>query len=85
LRKSGGGDIIQQNIGFYPNTSWKALAGTSVESKVVDNEGHEYNASLTMSVNATQFQAAIDKMQAIAGNEYNIEKWNCTDFALSNF
>lgn len=85
LRKTDGTNSVQQNIGFYPNVDLKSLTRLSVDSKVVDNEGHEYNASLAMNVNATQFQAALDKMQSIAGNDYNIEKWNCTDFALSIF
>jgi len=85
LRKANGANIVQQNIGFYPNTNWKSLSGFPVESKVVDNEDHEYNASLAVNINASQFQAALDRMQEIAGMNYDIKNWNCTDFALSVF
>ncbi|TKK64719.1 hypothetical protein FC093_21975 [Ilyomonas limi] len=85
LSKSGGGQSIQQNFGFYPEFGWKAPANVSIDSKVVDNAGHEFNASLTLTVNNSQFQAALNKVQAIAGYDYNITTWNCTDFALSVF
>ena len=85
LIKSSGSTSIQQNIGFYPETGWKSLSSYSVDSKVVDNAGHEFNSSLTASVSSTEFQAALSKMQSISGNDYNIETWNCTDFALAVF
>jgi len=85
LKKWGGGQSVQQNFGFYPEYGWKAPANVSIDSKVVDNAGHEFNASLTINVNASQFQAALNKIQAIAGYDYNITTWNCTDFALSVF
>ena len=85
LNKSGGGQSIQQNFGFYPETGWKAPFNVNVDSKIVDNAGHEYNASLSLTINSSQFQAALNKIQAISGNDYNITTWNCTDFALSVF
>lgn len=85
LNKSGGGQIVQQNFGFYPEFGWKAPFNMSVDSKVVDNAGHEFNASLSITVSGTQFQAALNKIQSISANDYNITTWNCTDFALSVF
>lgn len=85
LNKSGGGKTIQQNFGFYPEFGWKAPFNVSVDSKMVDNAGHEFNASLTLTVSSSQFQAALNKIQALSGNNYNITTWNCTDFALSVF
>ena len=85
LRKVNGGMSVQQNIGFYPQTSWKSLSSLNVSSKVVDNEGHEFNASLTASLNNVEFQAALNKIQSISSRDYNIETWNCTDFALAVF
>lgn len=83
--KSNGANIIQQDIGFYPESGWKSVANSSVTSKLVDNSGHEYNASLTITVNATQFQNALNKMQGESHMRYDIDDFNCTDFALSVF
>ncbi len=85
LNKSGSGQSIQQNFGFYPETGWKAPFNVNVDSKIVDNADHEYNASLSLTINSSQFQATLNKIQAISGNDYNITTWNCTDFALAIF
>lgn len=86
LYKAGGGSgIISQNIGFYPNTSWKAVGGGNITSKIVDDEGHKYNARYSISVSASQFQAALNAAQNFSNNDYNIATFNCTDFALGIF
>ncbi len=85
LTKTSGATTIQQYIGFYPETGWKSLANNPVTSKVVDNGGHEYNASLTITVDATHFQNALNKMQSESTVKYDIDDFNCTDFALTVF
>lgn len=85
LRKVNGGQIIQQNMGFYPEYGWKVIANANIGSKVVDNADHEFNASLSLTINGDQFHAALNKIQTIANYDYNITTWNCTDFALSVF
>ena len=76
---------VQQTIGFYPETDWKSLTDMTVASKIVDNAGHEYNASLARIVSSTQFQAELNKIKAVESWGYNITTWNCTDFALAVF
>lgn len=79
------GTLVSQNIGFYPSTGFKVLGGGDVNSKVVDNAGHEYNASYTISISPAQLQAAIDKVNSFSGNSYNMTNFNCVDFALGVF
>lgn len=79
------GTMVSQNIGFYPSTGFKVLGGGDVNSKVVDNAGHEYNASYTISISPAQLQAAIDKVNSFSGNSYNMTSFNCVDFALGVF
>lgn len=85
LRKVNGSNSVQQNIGFYPVTGWKSLSSANVDSKMVDNAGHEFNSSLTASISSTEFQAALNEAQSLSERDYNIETWNCTDFALAVF
>ena len=86
LYKAGSrGGIISQNIGFYPNTSWKSVGGGNITSKIVDDAGHEYNARYSITVSASQFQAALTAAQNNSNNDYNIATFNCTDFALGVF
>lgn len=77
--------LIQQNIGFYPNSSWKVTSGGDVSSKIGDDAGHEYNARYTISVTASQFQSALNTVQGLSTHNYNIAAFNCTDFALAVF
>ncbi|MFT4155136.1 hypothetical protein [Parafilimonas sp.] len=86
LTKSNGSTSIQQNIGFYPETGWKSIeANGPVPSKMVDNAGHEFNASLTVNIDATHFQNALNEIQYQSKSRYDIDNFNCTDFALSVF
>ncbi len=86
LYKAGAnGSLISQNIGFYPTTDYKAIGGTNVSSKIVDNAYHEYNARLTISVTPSQLQAAINTINAMSSQDYNLLTNNCTDFALAVF
>ena len=83
LTKSSGGISVQQYFGFYPQVGWKVLGRYPTASKMVDNGGHEFNASLTKTINGTQFQTTIKRMESLEAEDYDIITWNCTDFALS--
>ena len=85
LYKNSNAGLIQQNIGFYPNTGWKSINDYFVPPKMVDNANHEYNARYTISVSNTQFQAALNAVQTYSSYNYNIATFNCTDFALEIF
>lgn len=79
------GQLITQTIGFYPEGSFKAATGLNVESKIVDNAFHEYNARYTISVTPTQLRAAINQVRTLEHHNYNLATFNCTDFALAVF
>lgn len=79
------GALVSQNIGFYPSTGFKVLGGGDVNSKVVDNAGHEYNARYTIPISVGQLQAAINQVNAYSGNSYNMTNFNCVDFAIGVF
>ncbi len=79
------GALMAQNFGFYPDSPWKTTTGGNIGSKMIDDAGHEYNARYTISVNAVQFQAAIEAAKTCSNYYYNIASYNCTDFALSVF
>lgn len=85
LNKSTPYGGVSQDIGFYPNTSFKVLSGDNTASKVVNDGNHEYQARYTITVTAAQFQSAIDKLNQASSNDYNISHYNCTDFALDVF
>ncbi|MFL5738908.1 MAG: hypothetical protein ACJ75B_01720 [Flavisolibacter sp.] len=87
LRKSNGNQFALQNIGFYPKSNWKeVLNADPVDSKFVDDGGHEFNASLKMSLTPFQLKEIINKIRSMApGLKYDTDEFNCTDFALEIF
>lgn len=87
ITKSNGGQRVSQNIGFYPSQGWKvSLTNAPVDGKFVDNSVHEYNASLKMNINPQQLQSALLEMQRLSkSQQYDIDEYNCSDFALDVF
>ena len=86
LKKSNGTQFVQQSMGFYPQTNWKnILTADPVESKMVDDGDHEFNASLKMNVTPFNFRSAIGKIKELSTMKYDMDEFNCTDFALEVF
>ena len=87
LTKSNGSQMVQQNIGFYPDQGWKTIITPSpVNGKFVDNAYHEFNASISMTLDADKFQSTLTHIQYLSNfMRYDIANYNCTDFALEIF
>ncbi|MEO6729818.1 MAG: hypothetical protein ABIN01_01280 [Ferruginibacter sp.] len=87
ITKVNGSQSVQQNIGFYPVSGWKStLTPAPTPGKFVDNDDHEFNASLTMNLTPEQLQSTLIHMQYLANFiQYDIDEFNCTDFALNVF
>jgi hypothetical protein len=84
--KQNGAQIITQNIGFYPNGSFKDFKSCApVASKFSDNQYHEFNASLKMPVSGSKFQDALNVLVGLKDKQYDIDQYNCTDLALQVF
>lgn len=86
LRKENGTQAIVQNIGFYPKVGWKLpLTPAAMQGKIVNNEGHEFNASYKVDISPAQLNLAISKIYAQQNMDYDIINNNCTDWALNIF
>lgn len=83
LEKNGSGDRVSQHIGFYPRGAWKTtLTDAPVDGKFVDNGGHEFNAAYEISVSPEKFRTALVRIQQLRNLRYDIDDYNCTDWAL---
>jgi hypothetical protein len=81
-----GTQMIIQNIGFYPTANWKnILDADPVDSKLIDDGDHEFNASLKMNLNPYSFSSVIGKIKELSTLKYDMDEFNCTDFALEVF
>jgi len=87
ITKVNGNQSAQQNIGFYPNKAWKnALTTAPDDGKFVNNAMHEFNASLSMNLTPEQLKSTLIHMQYLANFiKYDIDDYNCTDFAMEVF
>jgi hypothetical protein len=86
IRKTNGGQVVQQSIGFYPESAWKtALTNAPIKGKFVDNGGHEFNASLRMNLTPDQLKQVLAELQYLQNMRYDIDEFNCTDWALAVF
>ena len=86
LRKSNGDKSVSQNIGFYPRSGLKAvLTNAPIDSKFVDNGQHEFNCALKLSITPAQLRSALIEMQRAKNYKYDLDNYNCTDWALDVF
>src|SRR5690606_25565688 len=57
-----------------------------INGKFVNNENHEYNASLKMNITPAQLKVAINEVLYLSGFiKYDIDEYNCTDLAMDVF
>ncbi|TDH28082.1 hypothetical protein EXU57_06375 [Segetibacter sp. 3557_3] len=86
VKKSNGLQSVQQTIGFYPDHPWKTMVfETPLSQKIVDNQHHEYNASLRMDISPAELQTVLNQAIVSSRKAYSIKQYNCTDFALDLF
>jgi hypothetical protein len=86
MTKTNGSLSVTQSFGFYPVTPVMSLSHLPVISKAVNDEFHEYNASLKMNVTELGFNSIINTAILNASYlQYDINDYNCGNFALDAF
>ena len=86
IRKQNGSQSVSQNIGFYPKSGLKTmLTNAPIDGKFVDNGEHEFNAGYKINITPEKLNAAIMEMLRTKNNKYDIDNYNCTDWAMDVF
>ena len=88
LKKTNGAQSVTQVIGFTAQDPLAAIihGDEFVPGKLVDNAGHKYDASITMNINASAFNIALEEMKLLSANPaYSITRFDCLDFDLAVF
>lgn len=86
LTENDAGNIITRNVGFYPATPVYPIQGyTSAQGILNDDDSHQYNVSLTISLSATQFFGILNYVSLgnNAGFQYDLNNENCTTFVIN--
>ncbi|MEI9945850.1 MAG: hypothetical protein WDN26_16720 [Chitinophagaceae bacterium] len=87
LKKVNGAQSVCQNIGFYPKTAWKVTSTSApVDGKFVDNAHHDFNASFKAEVSTSWLRGGLLYIKSLIPTvKYDIDDYNCTDWALNVF
>lgn len=85
MTKTNGTQSVSQSIGFYPKRRYLSVFSTGVDSKIVDNGLHEYNSSISMNLSQIDFMGSLNLAVSHSGLNYDLNDFNCTDFALQIF
>lgn len=85
LSKSNNGTTVTQNIGFYPQNGLKSTLNTRVASQILNDQNHEYDAEISMTVTKAQFDAMIAEALLKSNEKYDLGDYNCSDFAIDVF
>ena len=78
------GNILAISFGFYPRVPVTCLF-KKVRSKIMDNSGREYNASIEKTLTKEEFELVIEKCKELSKRKYNLKKFNCYEYALGVF
>lgn len=81
IEQRQGSTIIKRTIGFYSSERVNPFSRTSAESRLGDDQGRDYDVSISVIAAPGQVKAAI---QAIIDYPaiYDIEHYNCANFVL---
>ncbi|MGZ5255323.1 MAG: hypothetical protein ACXWCT_13015 [Flavitalea sp.] len=78
------GEEISRSFGFYPWVPASCLV-KQVRSKILENNGREYDAALQKQLSKDEFFIILEKCKEFARKKYNLKKYNCYDYALEVF
>jgi hypothetical protein len=71
--------------GFYPETPIMSLFIRTVKCKVLSNGGRTYDAAITIPLMPQQFEAVKQKAADLTAKKYNLNRYNCYDYAIELF
>lgn len=78
-------DTVNSVFGFYPRRPASSLIFKNVRSEILSNDNREYNVSLTKILDEDNFRQVIKTAVELANKKYNINKYNCYDYAIEIF
>ncbi len=85
LTKTNGTTSVSQTFGFYPVSGAKSISFAGVDSKIVNDKNHQYDASITISLPENEFNIAKNQAINTSTLKYDLNDNNCTDYAVGIF
>lgn len=82
LSTNYGGSSSSITFGFYPFVPVDYNA-TIVPMEIIDDGGHSFSSAVTIELTCSQFNQAITNSLLIQNQNYDLENYNCTDYAIN--
>jgi hypothetical protein len=79
------GTTVAQVWGFYPVRPVSSILFKNVRCELNDNGKRRYDASITRRLTKAEFDTIRTKAVELAKKKYNINKYNCYDYAIELF
>jgi hypothetical protein len=79
------GKSVAQVWGFYPVRPVSSILFKNVRCELNDNGKRKYDASITRQLSPHEFELITAKAIELAQKKYNINKYNCYDYAVELF
>jgi hypothetical protein len=76
---------ILQAWGFYPEHAISSLFVRTVKCKILDNSNRVYDAAIIQPLTKEQFEMVKQKAVELTSKKYNLNKYNCYDYAVEIF
>lgn len=84
-REPAADTAVAQVFGFYPRRPASCIVFKNVRCEILDNSKRDYDAEVSKEVNAEDFQLLLQKAEQLAQKKYNLNRFNCYDYALAIF
>jgi hypothetical protein len=78
-------ESVAQVWGFYPVRPVSSVFLRTVRCQLNDNGKRTYDARITKRLTAEEFEAVKQQAAALAKKKYNLNKYNCYDYAVELF
>jgi hypothetical protein len=86
ITKTNGSASLSRSFGFYPKDQYSSLTLDPVESVILEDNLHAYDAKIRMSLTETQYNQLMNYSINLANNtQYDLNNYNCVNFALDCF
>jgi hypothetical protein len=73
---------IRRVFGYYPRTNVNPVTSPSDPSAFGNDQGHTFDVAVSVPINASQLQTIINSSVNSSTSTYNLNSFNCTDFAI---
>lgn len=82
-KENDDGSVVTRTFGFYPATPVDPLGGVvNVAGQFQNDMGHAFEKSKSKTLSEAEFDAALTYIDSVSSRNYDLNTYNCTDFAI---